>query len=227
MKKGKILTIRGICTLLSIGMFAGYSFHAQSAKAMESPGLHAGGSVYLRIKEYVSKPIEDAKPKGIEVKFTFGENVKLIQKKDDLPTLWLVSKEQSQAWIPAYLLTANKAEIDFFKKNNRIPQTMTFIYVKDDIVKVWGIVRMGFFVVDSQGMAASAEGSSQVAFKGNAILFDESSVKYSWKNPMVFSKGKEAYKLTSNRIYYCVSKDEDGKASFDCIDLRKLTFCKE
>ena len=58
----------------------------------------------------------------------FGEIIKLIQKKDGVPSVWLVAKEKDQAWIPAHLLTVNKAEIDFLKNKDRIPVTMTFVY---------------------------------------------------------------------------------------------------
>ena len=194
--------------------------------------LVEGGTAYIRIKEYAAKPLEDAVPKRNEMNLSFGQTIKLIQKKDGLPAMWLVSKEKEQAWIPEYLITANKAEIRFLEEHHRIPVTMTFIYRdKDEIIKVWGRVRFrvsfGSLVVDSQGLAASADGSRQVAFKGNAVLFDESAVKYTWKNPMIFRKGNTTYQVKLACLYYCDAVDDTGEGSFDCIDLIALTFSKE
>lgn len=188
--------------------------------------LVEGNAAYIRVKECAAKPLEDATPKGIETKFTFGQTIKLIKRKDGRPTMWLVSNEKDQAWIPEYLLAPNKREIDFLQKNERIPATMAFVY-KEGEIKVWGRVRFGPFIVDSQGLAASADGSSQVALKDNAVLFDESAVKHAWKNPMVFSKGNTTYKVESACLYYCVGVDDAGKGSFDCIDLTSLTFCRQ
>lgn len=194
--------------------------------------LVEGGTAYIRIKEYTVKPLEDAVPKGDEMNLSFGQTIKIVKKKDGLPTMWLVSKEKEKAWIPEYLITANKAEIRFLEMHHRIPETMTFIYnYKDQGIKVWGRVKfrfsLGALVLDGQGLAASADGSFQVALKGNAVLFDESAVKYTWKNPMIFRKGNTTYPVKLACLYYCDEVDDTGEGSFDCIDLIGLTFSKE
>ena len=227
MKRKRLLTVASAYVLVAVVVaFTGPSCGAETPKKEQLPTFVEGSTAYIRVKEYAAKPLEDATPKGAETTLNFGQTVKLIQQKDGPPTMWLVSMEKGPAWVPSYLLTVNKAEIAFLKKNDRIPATMTFIYKKDDIIKVWGLVRLGFLVVDSQGLATSADGSSQVAFKGNGVLFDESAVKHAWKNPMIFSKGNTTYKVKSACLYYCVAVDDTGNGSFDCIDLTTLTFCK-
>jgi hypothetical protein len=224
MKKQWLPIAGGAFVLLAV--FVALTCQAETPGKPKLANLAEGGTAYIRVKECSAKPIEDATPKGDEAKFAFAEEVKLNRKKEGLPALWLVSRDKVQAWVPAYVLTANKAEISFLKDKDRIPQTMTFMYSKDEILKVWGRINMGFYVVESKGMAMLdyAEGSSPVAFKGNAVLFDESAAKRAWKKPVVFAKGNIAYKPTTTHLYYCIS--EGDKPAFDCIDLINLKFCK-
>lgn len=227
MKKRKLLTVASAYVLVAVALaFTAPSCWAETPKKEQFPAFVEGNTAYIRVKEYTAEPSKDTTPKGVETTLTFGQTVKLIHQKDGPPTMWLVQMEKGQTWVPAYLLTVNKAEIDFLKMKDRIPETMTFIYKKDDIIRVWGLVRYGFLVVDSRGLAASADGSSQVAFKGNGVLFDESAVKHDWKNLMIFSRGNTTYKVKSGYLYYCVAVDDTGKGSFDCIDLTTLTSCK-
>jgi hypothetical protein len=215
--------------------------------------LAADGTAYVRVKQYSTLSGEPttrdslggtgyvlknlnpvgavaliAKPTENDAMFSFGDTVTLIEKKGDLPAMWLVAKGQTKVWIPAYVLTANKAEIDFLKKNNRIPETMSYVY-NDGDKKVWGAIIGGFsgsFVIDSHGLVleAYAEGTSPFAFKGNAVVFDESVVNAKWRYPPVFNSVRRALKLTPVNLYYCVS--EGGKAAFECMDLVELRFCK-
>lgn len=226
-----------------------------SAKVTQAnPGaLTAGGTAYVRVKQYSTlsgePTIRDslggtgyvlknlnparavapiAKPTENDATFSFGDTVTLIEKKGGLPTLWLVAKAQTKVWIPAYVLTANKAEIDFLKEKNRIPETMSFIYDDGDN-RVWGAViggLSGSFVIDSHGLVLIAyeEGTSPLAFKGNAVVFDKSVAKETWKKPPVFNDGKKAFQLTPACLYYCVS--EGDKPAFECIDLVELKIRK-
>ncbi|MCQ4575028.1 MAG: hypothetical protein NOU37_07280 [Candidatus Brocadiales bacterium] len=226
---------------------------SEKATKANSAVLTAGGTAYVRVKQYFTLSGEPtvrdslggigyvlknlnpagavaiiAKPTENDATFSFGDAVTLIEKKDGLPTMWLVAKAQTKVWIPAYVLTANKAEIDFLKENNRIPETMSYIY-DDEGRKVWGVFIGGFgnsFVVDSYGMVlmAYAEGTSPFAIKGNAVVFDESVMKKTWEKPPVFNSAKKAFKLTPSCLYYCVS--EGDKSAFECIDLVELKISK-
>ena len=212
-----------------------------------------GGTAYVRVKQYstlcgepttrdslggtgyVLKNLNPAgavatiaKPTENDATFSFGDTVTLVEKKGSQPPMWLVAKAQTKAWIPAYVLTANKAELDFLKKNNRIPETMSYVY-DDDGWKVWGVIIGGIansFIVDSHGMALMdyAEGTSPFAIKGNAVVFDESVAKKTWKKSPVFNSAKKAFKLSPSCLYYCVS--EGNRASFECVDLGELKISK-
>jgi len=203
------------------------SSELQQTKAAKRHELTEDGIGYLRVKEYTTKPMDDSTSKGEEITLVFGDTVILKQKADSLPAMWLISKQNKLAWIPDFYLTANKREIDFLKKTNRIPSTMSFFY-KEDHIKVYGLAQMGPFVVDSQGMAATAEGSSQVAFEGNAVLFHASvATQTMWgKYPIVMSCGNTTHKLGADYLYYCRKVSDDRKACFECINLRTLTLCR-
>ncbi|MGI0016643.1 MAG: hypothetical protein ACREBU_24735, partial [Nitrososphaera sp.] len=137
-----------------------------------------------------------AMPTENDATFSFEDTVKLIEKKGGLPTMWLVAKAEKKVWIPAYILTANKPEIEFLKENKRIPETMSYVY-KDGNWNVWGIIIGGLgdsFVIDSHGLplASYAEGTSPFAVKGNGVVFDESIVKETWEHPPVFNSAKKS-----------------------------------
>jgi hypothetical protein len=215
--------------------------------------LTAGGTAYVRIKQYSTlsgKPtmtdmyggsgyvLKNLFPAGIEApiaqptendaSFSFGESLKLIEKKDGLPTFWLVAKAQTNVWVPAYILTANKAEVAFLKDKNTIPETMAFVY-DDGNWKVWGVLIGGIggtAVIDSHGivMMDYREGTSPFALKGNAVVFDASIAKAKWDKPPVFDEGKRAFQLSPACLYYCVS--EGDKPAFECIDLAALKLRK-
>lgn len=176
--------------------------------------------------EGVEAPI--AKPTENDASFSFGETLKLIEKKDGLPTFWLVAKAQTNIWVPAYILTANKAEVEFLRAKGRIPETMAFVY-DDGNWKVWGTLIGGIgrsAVMDSHGivMMDYPEGTSPFAFKGNAVVFDASITKAKWDKPPVFDTEKKAFELSSAYLYYCVG--EGDKLAFECIDLTALKLRK-
>ncbi|MFB0521800.1 MAG: hypothetical protein ACETWD_10300 [Desulfatiglandales bacterium] len=185
-----------------------------------------GGTGYLRVKEYTTKAMEVLTPKGSKIRLTFGEPVKLLQKEDVLPPTWLVSRDEEKAWLPEYLLADNKAEIQFLRNNNRVPLTMTFVCVKDGMVKLYGLTKLGPTPEEAQGLAASASGSMQVSHKGNAVLFHESVLEHQWKDPFAMRKGDKTYEIKQNCMYYCTHVDDDGEGSFDCIDLSTAPFIK-
>ena len=164
--------------------------------------LIPGGTGYVRVRDYATKPLKDATPAGDANKFQFGDAVMLVQKKDGPPFFWLVSKDQSQSWVPSYLLTANKAEIDFLKGNDRVPDSMALVY-REDNWKVWGTERMnlgGFsMTVDAEGtlLLAYREGTSPFAIKGNAVVFDGSALEPAhFIVPPVFDSAKKAFQLS-------------------------------
>ncbi len=226
---------------------------SEKATKADSAVLTTGATAYVRVKQYSTLSGEPttrdslggtgyalknlnpsgamapiAKPTENDATFSFGDTVTLLEKKGGLPAMWLVAKAQTKVWIPTYVLTANKAELDFLKKNNRIPETMSYVYDEDGW-KVWGVIIGGIansFVVDSHGMALMdyAEGTSPFAIKGNAVVFDESVVKKTWKKPAVFNSAKKAFKLSPSCLYYCVS--EGNRTAFECIDVGELKIIK-
>lgn len=127
--------------------------------------------------------------------------------------------------MPAHILTPKKVEIDFLRDNNKIPETMSFVYF-DGILKVWGVVKTTLFNIDSHDVPMSdyPEGTSPFALKGNAVLFDESAAKLTLLTlvkPPVFNGAKKAFQLSPTCLYYCVF-DGDNPA-FESIDLDTLT----
>lgn len=191
--------------------------------------LISGGTAYLRIKDYPAKPLKNATPAGDASKFQFGDAVTLVQKKDGPPFFWLVSREQSQAWLPSYVLTANKAELDFLKDKNRIPDSMAYVYFEDHW-KVWGTEKMSMgglaMTVDAEAMALLdyPEGTSPFAIKGNAVMFDTAALAQGGlaKAP-VFDSAKKPFQLSPTRLYYATSGGD--QSAFECIDLATLKFC--
>ena len=188
--------------------------------------LAEGGKAFVRVKEYQAKPIERASPQGNATSFKFGDQVKFQAKPDGRPTFWLVSdgKGGPPASLPAYLLTPNESEITLLKTKDRIPESMTFVYEKiingnQNAICLYGRCRMGPFEADSEGLAASNQGSKQVAFKGNGIVFDESAIKHTWRSPMVFSNGSTTFEMAVGKIFYCTYFNGDGIGTFDCVDL--------
>jgi hypothetical protein len=210
--------------------------------SLQKPALLTTGmTAYVRVKDYFTqqKPqlfgeaTNDTIPAGIETKLQFGDAVKLGQKKDGFPTYWLVTKDQTQEWIPYYVLTTNQAEIKFLKENDRIPKSMTFIYnFKGAFTIACGrsIMEGPFaFVVDSPGgmPIIYKGGRSPCAIEGNAVLFDNSVVaaKY-WTadgkdvGPPVFDNAKKAFQLSPACLYYCVTNGDNQ--AFECLDLVAL-----
>ena len=152
---------------------------------------------------------------------------------------WLIAKDQAQAWAPAYIITGNRAELDFLREKGRIPKTMSFLYEKVVENKTnryaCGIVHIpGLFTLDSpNGMPTPAyeNGTSPYAIKGNGVIFDVSTITEKWWNterkevgPPVFDAAKKPFQLSPNCLYYCVS---DGDSpTFQCIDLLSLKIRK-
>jgi len=184
-------------------------------------------TAYLRVKEYKTKPRSDVSPNGGAVTLTYGEAVTLEKKEGDLPIMYLVSTKFGQAWVPEFYLTGSKKEIDFLLKKNRVPATMSFLCRKSDFVQVYGLFKVGPLVVDSQGMPASADGNYQVSCEGNAVVFDETAVKYTWRVPIVMRSKASVHKLDANRLYYCSEVSEKGDGIFDCIALDTMAFCED
>ncbi len=229
--KRRFLTVASAYALVKIAFaFTGLSCAAETPKREQLPTFTEGSTAYIRIKEYKAQPQEHAGIKGTETTVSFGQAVKLLQRTDGHQKMWLVMAEQVQAWLPAYLLAPNKAEIEFLRKNERIPATMTFFYKPkgDDDIKVHGRVRCIWGLCDFQGVSvpASDETMMNVALKGNAVVFDDTAVKHAWMHPIIFGKGTKTYKVKPACLYYCVDVDDTGKKSFDCIDLTTLTFEK-
>jgi hypothetical protein len=222
----------------------------------QSPAvLTAGGTAYVRVKQYsILSDETDGKamkemsgatgwalknlnpniqlvtvmPSENDVSFSFGDALTLIEKKDGVPAFWLVAKGQNKVLIPAYVLTANKAEIDFLKEKNRIPETMCFVY-HDEHTKVWGDLLGGMggsSIIDSHGLSLLAyrDGTSPFAIKENAVVFDASEANTDWGKPPVFDDAKKAFQLSPTCLYYCVS--DGDKPAFECIDLAALKISK-
>ena len=198
--------------------------------------LQEGSTAYVRVKKYITKSIEDLAIQGIADSIFFGQSLTLVLKNDLTPTFWLVSTGNGQAWVPEYLITGNKVEIDYLKSVKRIPATMTFLYVDStDVARYRGPGIVYFsnvkFLIDSENMSCivGPEGTNPYGIKDNAVLIDESFVRQSltWKeNFLVFSKNKVPYKIKAGRLYYCISVSENEISNFDCIDLTTLRFCK-
>jgi ankyrin repeat protein len=225
-----------------------------SPVCLAQPILKEGETAYVRVKQYSPQSGEPtvqeasgaagytvrqlntslavvatiAKPTGKDPTFAFGESVTLVEKKPGVPPMWIVAKGQSKVSIPAYILTPNKAEIDFLREKDRIPESMSYIY-ENDGWKVWGMEIGGIgnsFVIDSHGLSlmAFAEGTSPFALKGNAVLFDDSTAKANWKKPAVFDRVKTPFQLSPSHMYYCVS--DGDKPAFECVDTTQLTLQK-
>jgi len=239
-------TVMGLVLLLVIAA-------CEESAALEPEALAVGKPAYVRVKEYstlsgepsikdsfggtgyvlknlnprgIAAPV--AKPTEADATFVFGETVVPIEKKSGPPTLWLVRKAQTEVWLPAHVLTARKTEIDFLKEQDRIPETLSYVYY-DDATKTWGAIIGGFggsFVIDSHGLVlrAYAEGTSPFAIKGNAVIFDESKTRKTWKTPPVFDGEGRAFQLSPTRLYCCVSQGD--KPAFECLDLVKLEICR-
>lgn len=67
------------------------------------------------------------------------------------------------------------------------------------------------------------DGGDQVAFKGNAVVLDDSVVvseaTHTHASPLVFSNGSVAHELSANRLYYCINVDQNGKGIFDSVEI--------
>ena len=114
-----------------------------AAVVKPKPTLAEGGKAYLRIKEYQAKADKSA-PKGAAATLAFGDAVILVAKKDGLPAFWVASKgpDAPPVLIPAYLLTPSEEEIGSLRSKDRIPQTMSFLYIgKNGLSFVYGDLR--------------------------------------------------------------------------------------
>jgi hypothetical protein len=194
------------------------------------PPLTQGATAYLRVKQYTSEPKKEATPAGDKADFQFGDALNLVQKKDGLPIFWLVAKGQSQSWLPSYLLTGNKLELEFLKAKSRIPDTMSFVCDDGKNMTVWGSAKewMGGLVlaIDARNgftLVQYPEGQSPFAIKGNAVMFDGTVTKQPWTKPPVFDVAHKAFQLSPSYLYYTVS---DEKPGFECIDLIGLRACR-
>jgi len=222
------------------------------SKPVATSALTAGTTAFIRVKQYsplsgtptlkdmfggTGYVLRNLNPTGIESEIAkpapnaatvyYGDTVLLVEKKAGLPVTWLVAKGQTKVELPEYLLTINKAEIDFLKKTNRIPESMALVYKETDNLKIWGVLIGGigrYSVIDSHGMAFLdyPTGTSPFAVKGNAVMFDESAVKdvMGFSKPPVFDGGKKPLQVSSSSIYYCVS--EGAKPAFERIDLKTV-----
>jgi len=192
--------------------------------------LQQGGKAYVRIKEFHAESRKTARPKGEAQVFHFGDAVELDARQDVGPTYWLVSdgKGGPQSWIPGYLLTPSIAEIDMLRDKNRVPETMTYIYEqtvaggKFDARQHGRVHLPGTPIVATingdEGVAITDQGSSQVAFRGNAVVFDEAVFKQeAWAFPMVFSDGNRKVPMAAGKMFYCTEAAGDGK--FDILEL--------
>jgi hypothetical protein len=198
----------------------------QTSAPSRAPAMLAtNGAAYVRIKEYSATVSKDATPPGSEAAFQFGDAVTLVQERDVPVVSWLCAKDQIQAWIPAYMLTANRSEIAFLKDNNLVPETMT--YLSND-GKAWGTVNMGFAtLLGVEGMPApspSEPGTSPYAVRGNAVLIDSAAAKQKWTYSPVFDSAKKGFPLSPTCLYYCVSGGNN--AAFQCVDLITLKIQK-
>jgi len=219
-------------------------------QATQVSKIKVGDIAFVRVKKYQTlsgKPtitemsgasgysIKDLNPEGLvaskseptenDASFLFGEKLTLLNKKSGVPTLWQVTKGKATVWLPEFILTPTKAEIDFLKKNNRIPETMTFIYDDDGTLKVWGVIIMiqGCELVESHGLSLMSydKGMSPLAVKGNAVMFDKSALKHKWGNEslphIVFNAKKQGFKLATSNLYYCIAAGK--QSAFECINL--------
>jgi hypothetical protein len=197
-------------------------------KAQPRGMLTQGGKAYVRIKEFEAEARKNASPPGEAQTFRFGDSLKLEAKWEGPPSYWLVSdgKGGPQSWIPGYLLTPSVAEIEMLRNKKRIPETMTYIY--DTTIggkvgaKQHGRVHMpGFGFVATingdEGVDITDQGSSQVAIRGDAVVFDEAVVKQVWVHPMIFSDGTHKFPMAAGKLFYCT--DEGGGGKFDVIVL--------
>jgi hypothetical protein len=198
-------------------------------KAQLRGGLTQNGKAYVRIKEFETESRKNANPEGAAQTFRFGDAVRLEAKRDGPPTYWLVSdgKGGLQSWIPGYLLTPSAAEISMLRSRSRIPETMTYIYEEpveggEPDARQHGRVHLpgtSFIVTinGDEGVSITDQGSSQVAIRGNAIVFDEKVVKQKWAAPMIFSDGKQRVPMAAGKMFYCT--DDKGAGKFDVIVL--------
>ena len=220
--------------------------------ATSHPGMEtfkSGDTAFVRVKEYTALAGDPTVHDGLggegyaiknlnpgfqavlstpdpkSVTFSFGDKVTLVEKKDGIPALWVVSKDQAKAELPEYLLAAQKDEIDFLKEKNRVPDSMTLVYMdpKNLLTKVWGIYSMdGNVVLESHGLALMdhPEGSSPFAFRGNAVVFDRSFLDtgLALGKPVVFDAEKNPFSLSPSCIYYCGS--DGDKPAFESIELK-------
>lgn len=191
-----------------------------TASAPIELSLKQGGEAYVRIKTF------DAEKNGQTLKF--ADKVKLDDERAGPPIYWSVSdgKGGPKSWIPAYLLTPSLAEIDMLRTRNRIPESMTFFY--EQIIdgrsqtRQHGRVHLPgtpiIATLTAGGVSVTDQGSAQVAFRGNAVIFDASVLKQpAWVYPIVFSDGTRSLPMAAGKIFYCT--DEEGAGKFDCLEL--------
>lgn len=248
MRIARSITLGSACLLLISSSLV------YSASAADDPAAIAVGKpAYIRVKNF-SPPsgrpsLEDSmggkgyvvrnlNPQNIAAAFTeedtdeptfhFGESVVPLEQKEGPPTLWLVKKGESKVWLPGYLLTAEKKQIEFLKSENRIPETLSYVY-EDGARKTWGALIGGMgrsFILYSQGLILSVypQGTSPFAIEGNAVIFSEQSASANWSQPPVFNAKGTAFQIKPTHLYYCTSQGESP--AFQCLDLRELKVCQ-
>lgn len=191
--------------------------------------LSEGVVAFVRVEKETTSPDSDATPSGEVVELRFGDQVTLEKKSDDLP-MWLVSKDGKSGWVSAAKLTANTAEIEFLRKENRIPTSTSLIFASaDGVVRVSGLMIMTMSINSAGGGTAGAPGSSassQFASEGNAVFLDESVTNMS-PPIMTMACGAKTYKLRDDTMYYCTGVDNKGEGCFECLDLATLSKCAD
>jgi len=183
-----------------------------------------------------------SKVPGDAPKFVFGEALKLVKRAEGFPISWIVSKGNHKVSMPEFLLTANKAELDYLKSKDRVPTSMAYVYeAKDGEVRVWGykLAMIPVAVCDSHGLAihmggydggnsmfspsipSGPPGTSPFAIKGNAVVFDKAVLDTAWKPwAPVSDANRQPFHLSSSCLYYCVA--ESDKQAFEPIELKQF-----
>jgi len=217
--------------VITLGAISG-AFGQASKKAQGASGsklqvltMSPGGKAFVRIKEFTAS-------EGETQTFRFGDVVKLESKGEGGLVFWEVSngKGGPKSWVPEYLLTPYATEIELLRRKGCIPKSMTYVYEdhKDD--GTWDSFQHGRVhlpgtpivttITDHKGVDISGDGSSQVAFVGNATVFDRAVFWHQeWALPMIFSDGKSKVRMAPGLMFYCTSDSRDG--TFQIIELPK------
>ena len=143
-----------------------------------------------------------------------------------------------QKKLPAYMLSANKAEIDLLRSNNRIPEGIAYEYLAKGgdysgaIMVVGARVHIGFdsdhnivpgndspMDGSSTAIPLLIGGSNPFTVQGHAVMVDKS---ISTGSDLEVIKGKHGeFPINPSSMYFCVHGGETPL--YECIDLTKLT----